>query len=138
MSMYVRTPMSHLARRMAWNRAMEQWVEAEPRVFFPMDVRAEGDEYAITALLPGVKADDLSVQVINDTITLQGEFKKLEDENSTLLRSEIPVGRFYREITLPVPLDTAKVEAHLEDGVLTLRVPKAEQARPKNIKIVTK
>ena len=138
MSMYVRTPMSQLARRMAWNRAMEQWDEADPRVLFPIDIRAEGDDYVITALLPGVKADDLNVQAINDTITLEGEFKKREDENSTLLRSEIPAGRFYREIFLPVPLDTAKVEAHLEDGVLTLRVPKAEQARPKNIKIVTK
>lgn len=139
MSMYVRNPMQQMAaRRMAWNRALEQWAEAEPRVFFPVDVRAEGDDYTITALLPGIQADDLNVQVINDTITLQGEFKKVEDENSNLLLREIPTGRFVREITLPTSLDTSKVEAHLQDGVLTLRVPKAEEARPKSIKIVTK
>lgn len=138
MSMYVRTPMSHLARRMAFNRAMEQWAEAEPRVFFPVDVRSEGDDYTITALLPGIQADDLNVQVINDTITLQGEFKHVEDEKSDLLLREIPAGRFFREITLPAALDTGKVEAQLKDGVLTLRVPKAEEARPKSIKVVTK
>lgn len=139
MTMYVRNPMQQMvARRMAWNRALEQWAEAEPRVFFPVDVRVEGDEYSITALLPGVQADDLNVQVINDTITLEGEFKKVEAENSNVLLSEIPSGRFVREITLPTSLDTSKVEAHLQDGVLTLRVPKAEEARPKSIKIVTK
>ncbi len=139
MSLYVRTPMSQLAaRRMAWNRAMEQWAEAEPRVFFPIDIHSEGDDYIITALLPGVKAEDLKVQAINDTITLQGEFKKHEDENVTTLRCEIPTGRFFREITLPDPLDTGKVEAHLKDGVLSLRVPKAEQAKPKSIKIVSR
>lgn len=139
MTMYVRNPMQQMvARRMAWNRAMEQWAEAEPRVYFPVDVRAEGDDYFITAFLPGVQADNLNVQVINDTITLEGEFKRAEDEKSELLLREIPAGRFFREITLPAALDTGKVEAQLKDGVLTLRVPKAEEARPKSIKVVTK
>lgn len=139
MTMYVRNPMTEmLARRMAWNRAMEQWPEVEVHVAFPLDVRVEGDDYILTALLPGVKAEELNVQVINDTITIQGEFKKPEDEKSEYLRSEIPTGRFYRELTLPAPLDTSKVDAHLENGILTLRVPKAEEARPKSIKVVTK
>ncbi len=139
MTMYVRTPMSEmLARRMAWNHAMDQWREPEDRVGFPMDIRAEENDYVLTALLPGVKADDLNVQVINDTITIQGEFKKIEDEKNELLLDEIPTGRFYRELTMPAPLDTGKVEAHLENGILTLRVPKAEEARPKSIKVVAK
>lgn len=139
MSMYVRNPMSQmLARRMAWNRAMQQWNDAETRVTFPVDVRLEENEYILTALLPGVTAEDLTVQVISDTITIQGEFRKMEDDKSTYLLSEIPAGRFYRELTLPAALDTGKVEAHLEEGVLTLHIPKAEEARPKSIKIVTK
>ncbi|TLN27837.1 Hsp20/alpha crystallin family protein [bacterium] len=139
MTMYVRNPMSHmLARRMAWNRAMEEWSNAETQVAFPVDVRSENDDYILTALLPGVKAEDLNVQVNNDTITIQGEFKKAEDEKSTYLLSEVPSGRFYRELSMPAPLDAAKVEAHLQDGVLSLRVPKAEEARPKSIKIVAK
>ncbi len=139
MTMYVRNPMSHmLARRMAWNRAMEEWANAETQVAFPVDVRSENDDYVLTALLPGVKAEDLNVQVINDTITIQGEFKKDEDEKSTYLLSEVPAGRFYRELTMPAALDAGKVEAHLQDGVLSLRVPKAEEARPKSIKIVAK
>jgi HSP20 family protein len=137
--MYVRNPMSQmLARRMAWNRAMQQWNDAETRVTFPVDVRLEENEYILTALLPGVTAEDLTVQVISDTITIQGEFRKMEDDKSTYLLSEIPAGRFYRELTLPAALDTGKVEAHLEEGVLTLHIPKAEEARPKSIKIVTK
>lgn len=139
MTMYVRTPMSQmLARRMAWDRAMEGFSNTESRVAFPLDVQAEEDAYILTAMLPGVNAEDLNVQVINDTITIQGEFKKEEDEKTTWLLSEIPTGRFYRELTLPVPLDAAKVEAHLKDGILTLRVPKAEEARPKSIKVVAK
>ena len=139
MTMYVRNPMSSmLARRMAWNRAMQQWNDAETRVTFPVDVRLEENEYILNALLPGVKAEDLNIQVISDTITIQGEFKKTEDEKSTYLLSEIPSGRFYRELTLPAALDTGNVEAHLEEGVLTLHIPKAEEARPKSIKIVTK
>lgn len=139
MTMYVRTPMSQmLARRMAWDRAMEGLSNMESRVAFPLDVQAEEDAYILTAMLPGVNAEDLNVQVINDAITIQGEFKKEEDEKTTWLLSEIPTGRFYRELTLPVPLDVAKVEAHLKDGILTLRVPKAEEARPKSIKVVAK
>lgn len=139
MSLYVRTPMSQmLARRMAWNRAMDELAEVESRVAFPIDVRAEEDDFILIALLPGVKAEDLNVQVINDTVVLQGEFKKVEDEKATWLMSEIPVGRFYRELTLPVALNTEKVEAHLENGLLTLRIPKAEEARPKSIKVVAK
>lgn len=139
MTMYVRTPMSHmLARRMAWDRAMEECSNIETRVAFPLDVKAEENEYVLTAMLPGVKAEDLNVQVINDTITIQGEFVKDEDEKSNWLLSEIPTGRFYRELTLPVPLDAAKVEAQLKDGILTLRVPKAEEARPKSIKVIAK
>lgn len=139
MSIYVRNPMSQmLARRMAWNRAMQQWNDADTRVTFPVDVRLEEDKYVLQALLPGVKAEDLTVQVIGETITIQGEFRKFEDDKSTYLLSEIPSGRFYRELTLPAALDTGKVEAHLEEGVLTLHIPKAEEARPKSIKIVTK
>lgn len=137
--MYIRNPMNQmLARRMAWNRAMQQWNDADTRVTFPVDVRLEEDEYILQALLPGVKAEDLTVQVIGDTITIQGEFRKTEDDKSTYLLSEIPAGRFYRELTLPAALDTGKVEAHLDEGVLTLHIPKAEEARPKSIKIVTK
>lgn len=137
--MYIRNPMNQmLARRMAWNRAMQQWNDTETRVTFPVDVRLEEDEYVLNALVPGLKAEDLNVQVINDTITIQGEFKKIEDEKSTYMLNEIPAGRFYRELTLPAALDTGKVEAHLADGVLTLHIPKAEEARPKSIKIIAK
>ena len=98
-------------------------------------MRADGDDFIISALLPGVKADELSIQVVNETVTLQGEIPAETAEDARYLVQERPSGKFYRVIRLPEPLDTAKAEADLSDGVLTLRVPKAEEARPRTIKV---
>ena len=105
----------------------------------PVDVRAEADEYLITASAPGLKSDDLSVEVLADTVTIQGEVAVPEtnDEANWLLR-ERRYGKFARTLTFPVELDCAKAEASVENGVLTLRVPKAETARPKMIKVKAK
>ncbi len=138
MAMYI-TPLNRMRRRM-WERPYqeEQWAEAECDVFVPVNVKAGADEFIITALLPGVKAEDLSIQVVNETVTLQGNLKETADEKENYLLRECPTGRFYRMIRLPEPLDSGKAAADLTDGVLTLRVPKAEEARPRTIKVKTK
>ena len=138
MTLYV-TPISRLRRRM-WERPYEEenWTETEFDVFVPVNVKAGAEEYTITALLPGVKADDLSIQVVNETVTLQGEIKDASEEKDNFLVRECPTGRFYRIIRLPEPLDSGKALADLTDGLLTLRVPKAEEARPRTIKVKTK
>jgi len=110
----------------------------ETEVFFPVDVKADENNFIITALLPGMKADDLSIQVVNETVTLQGEFKYKPEEDGNYLLQEIPSGKFSRIINLPDLLDAAKSEAEMKDGVLTMRIPKAEQAKPKTIKITAK
>ncbi len=137
MTLYVTTPWTRrMAQRRMAQRMWESEMESErPEVIFPVRVKAEDDAYVLTALLPGVGPDDLNVQIINETVTLQGELKLAREEDANYLLSEIPSGRFYRTLTLPEPLDAAKAEASLENGVLTLRVPKAEQARPKVIKV---
>jgi HSP20 family protein len=106
-------------------------------VFIPVDVKAEDDAYVLSATIPGVSVDDLNIQVVNETVTIQGEIKAVEENGGYLLR-ERPTGKFSRVLTLPDELDASKAEADVANGVLTLRIPKAEDAKPKSIKVVAK
>lgn len=126
------------ARHMMERMMESDWPFVEREVIVPVDIKADQDEFIITALLPGVKAEDLNIQIVNETVTIQGEIKDQREENASYLLMERPSGRFCRTLTLPVPLDASKTEASLSDGVLTLRVPKAEEARPKTIKVISK
>jgi HSP20 family protein len=99
------------------------------------NVRDEDEAFVLTALVPGLKAEDLTINILEDVVTVEGELK--QDENEYLLR-ELPTGNFRRSLRLPTPVDADKAEAKIADGVLTLRLPKAESARPKKIKIAAK
>jgi HSP20 family protein len=112
--------------------------ESRSDLFIPVDVRADEDCYVLSALIPGVSAEELNIQVVNETVTIQGEIKNTRAENDQYLLSERPSGRFTRTLTLPDQLDAAKAEAEVSNGVLTLRIPKAEDAKPKSIKVVAK
>ncbi len=102
----------------------------------PLDVQAKDDEYLVYATVPGLKADDLEGEVLGNTVTLRGEvFAPAADDKASWLLQERAYGKFSRSLTLPVELDSTKVDANLENGVLTLRLPKAEAARPKASKI---
>ena len=104
-----------------------------------LDVAAQGDEYVVTAAVPGLKAEDLSLEVLGDTVTLRGELPAPEatDGVEYLLR-ERRYGKFARSLTLPTEVDGAKAEAAIADGVLTLRLPKAETAKARTIKVNAK
>jgi HSP20 family protein len=136
MNMYFRTPYAHMSR--PHMHRFGPWAFAESDVFFPVDVKTSDDSFEVTALLPGLKAEDISIQVVNETITLQGEFKSSVDEKANYLMQEIPAGKFCRTINLPDVLDASKADAEMKDGMLTLRVPKAEEAKPKTVKITVK
>ena len=123
-----------------YHRLAQRWAQMagfEPTHDFSLavDVREEADVYIINALVPGLKADELNIQVLDDVVTIQGEFKA--DESGYLMR-ELPHGSFSRTLRLPVSLDAGKAEARITDGVLTLRLTKAESARPKTIKVAVK
>jgi HSP20 family protein len=107
----------------------------EREMLLAADVKAEDEAYTISSMVPGLEADDVSVEILNNTVSVRGEFKNAEREEGQFLMSELPVGRFSRIITLPTALDPLKAEASLKNGVFTLRIPKAEAARPKVIKI---
>jgi HSP20 family protein len=122
---------------------LQRWFEDElpvheSEVYFPINFKAEPDFFEIIALLPGIKPEELDIKFVNETVSLQGEFKNGNDEEAEYLAHELPSGRFSRVLTLPVTLDASKAEAKMEDGVLTLRVPKAEEAKPKVIKVSSK
>lgn len=108
------------------------------RITFPMDVRADSDSFTITALLPGVNAEDLDIQIVDETITIAGDLKVNRDDGANYLLAERPGGRFQRTLTLPAQLEPDKVKALLEDGILTLNIPKAEEAKPRTIKVKSK
>jgi len=105
----------------------------------PLDVKIDGDDYLISAAVPGLRPEDLHLEVLGDTVTIRGEVTAEEkrEEGNWLLR-ERRFGKFARTVNLPTEVDGSKAEAVVEHGVLTLRLPKAETARPKSIKVKTK
>jgi HSP20 family protein len=140
MTFYVTPYRRMAAMRHAMNRWFEEAGDNEPEqreMLLAVDMRASDEAYNITALVPGLDADDLDIEVLNNTVTIRGEFKTGEDETNKYLVCELPNGRFSRTITLPTETDSSKVEASIKNGVLSLRIPKAEEARPKSIKVKT-
>jgi HSP20 family protein len=120
--------------RMA-RRRMAAAEQAPSTRFLAVNIRDENETYVLTALVPGLKAEDLNIQVLEDVVRIEGNFP--QDENEYLLQ-ELPDGSFRRELRLPAPLDADKIEAKIADGVLTLRLPKAESARPRSIKVAAR
>jgi HSP20 family protein len=100
-----------------------------------INVREEEEAYVLSALVPGLKSDDLNIQVLEDVVRIEGEYQA--DENEYLLR-ELPNGPFTRTLRLPAAVQAEAVEASIADGVLTLRLPKAESARAKRIAVKVK
>ncbi len=106
-----------------------------PQAFDPsIDVRANDNEVVFICDVPGVKREDLEVTVENHVLTLKGmrRFESKDDEQVLLGRA---YGAFKRSLALPDYLDDANLDANLADGVLTIRIPKRAQAKPRKIQI---
>ena len=135
MTLYIRRN----PRRRSLDEISRDWEEDySSEIRFPVDVKAEKDSFIIKALLPGVHPDDLDIQIVNETVMIAGELRADRKEGENYLLAERPSGTFQRVITLPTPLDSSKVEASLDNGVLTLDIPKTEEAKPRTIKIKQK
>lgn len=109
--------------------------EHSHRYSLSVDLQEKDDSYILTAIVPGLKASDLNIQVLEDVVTIEGEFKG--EDNEFLVR-ELPHGSFRRSLRLPAALDAEKAEAKISNGLLSLTLPKAESARPKTVKINVK
>lgn len=104
-----------------------------------LDVFETKEDIVVKASLPGVKPEDVDVSVADNVLTIKGEFKQEEEaKDKNYLRQERRYGSFSREFTLPVEVKSEKAEATFENGVLTLKLPRSETAKPKQIKIKAK
>lgn len=101
----------------------------------PVEVVDKGDSIVVTAELPGVNKDEVDLTVLGDTLTIAGEKKLPAEEGVTYIRHERPHGRFRRLIDMPYSTDQGKISATYKNGILTIRLPKAEEAKPKQITV---
>lgn len=102
--------------------------------FPPIIVSTSGDNVIVRAEIPGIKVNDLDVQVVNDVLTIKGERKtSIEVSKITYLRRERPYGTFARAIVLPERVDAEKVAASYKNGVLVITLPKAPESKPKQV-----
>ncbi len=104
-------------------------------VFPAVNVWDEGEQLFAEAELPGVKSEDLDISVVGDQLTLCGRRPDGTGEETSFHRRERGVGDFSRTLRLPYEVDAEGVEATLRDGVLTLRLPKAQSAKPRKIQV---
>jgi HSP20 family protein len=125
------------------------WDEGFLRQFAPMgpwsegslavDVYETGESVVVKTSIPGVKAEDIDLSIVGDTLTIKGETKEEQEiKRENYLRHERRFGSVCRTVTLPGGLLADKAEADYTDGILTLTIPKAEEIKPKSIKVTTK
>ncbi len=100
----------------------------------PIDVQSDDEAYLITAAVPGLSAEEVTVEVLEDLVTMSGEITLDESDDNQKLLSELS-NSFYRQIRLPEAVNADEIEAKVERGLLTVRIPKADEARPKKIEV---
>jgi len=105
----------------------------------PIDMYHTAKEVVVKAALPGVKPEEVDISITGDTLTIEGETKAEEKtEREDYLYQEHRYGAFHRSVALPSELQTDKAEASFNNGILTLTIPKSEEAKPKQIKVKAK
>ncbi len=104
-----------------------------PRV----DLSETADAYVVELDVPGVSREDININFHDNTLSISGERKseKKEEGKGEYVRVERQYGSFYRSFTLPKTVDTEKIDARYEDGVLVITVPKAEESKPRKIDV---
>jgi len=104
-----------------------------------VDIYETDQDVVVKTSMPGVKAEDLDITITGDTLTVKGETKTEEKvEKANYIRQERRYGAFCRSLTLPTTIVAEKAKAEFENGVLTLTLPKAEEVKPKTIKVKAK
>ncbi len=98
------------------------------------DVWETDDQFIVEAVLPGVSPENVDIRLANNVLTIQGEIQPVDQEGHFHLR-ERQYGKFCRSLQLPVPVNSDQIEANYYNGVLTLRLPKEEAAKPKRIAV---
>lgn len=111
-------------------------ISANDAVTPPIDVHETDDALVVSASLPGMKADDLEMTITGQTLSLRGEFKADDEiKRDQYLYRERRYGSFSRTVQLPVRVQGDQARATFSDGILTLSIPKAEEVKPRQIRI---
>jgi len=127
------TEVNRLAQQLFGAATAGTW--ARPTAM-PVDAFRNGDEFVIAFDLPGVDADAIDIDVERDVLTVRAERRPIDlGDHATAQLSERPLGVFSRQLFLGDALDTDRIEAAYENGVLVLRIPIAERARPRKINV---
>jgi HSP20 family protein len=110
-------------------RPLQSWAPA-------VDFFEDGEQFVLKAELPGVNRKDLDLSLQDGVLTLAGERREEQSfEHAEVHRSERFLGKFQRSFTLPAAVNAANVQASFKDGILTVTLPKAEEAKPKHIEV---
>jgi len=135
------TPLNELRREMdrlfdTFGLGPPPWPLRPRAAAYPaLNIWDERDAFCVEAEIPGVSKDDLEILAVGNELTIKGRRPPLEGQNLTYHRQERGSGEFTRVVTLPAEVDPNQVEAVLKDGVLTVRLPKAASAKPRQIKV---
>ncbi len=120
------------------NLISEGKAQMHATVYPPLNMYETKDALILKAELPGVRVEDLEISLEGDTLTLQGKRLRSQDDTATSYhRREIETGNFSRALALPTKVDLDKMTAKLVDGILTITLQKAEEVKPRQIKIST-
>ena len=115
------------------------WIASVDMASLAIDMYETKEEVVVKAALPGIQPEQVEVTITGDVLTIRGESKEenqVKEEN--YVRKERHLGSFSRAVTLPGGLKADQAEATFENGVLTLKIPKSEESKPKTIKVKTK
>jgi HSP20 family protein len=117
------------------NQVAQRPQRPEPTLLPPVDIVEDAGGITLTADLPGVDQSELSIGIDGRTLTLEAPLRLGEANSLVSVYAEVRANRYQRSFELSSELDTTQVDASLKDGVLTLRLPKLEQAKPRRIEV---
>lgn len=140
-------PFDRLSLRNAMDQLFEDsfvrpgfgWVAPTGAANLAIDMYETKDDVVVKTALPGIKPEQVEVTITGDTLTIRGEAQEENEvKEEDYIRKERRYGSFCRSVTLPSGVKSDKADAVFENGVLTLKIPKADEAKPKSIKVKTK
>jgi HSP20 family protein len=117
------------------NQVAQRPQRPEPTLLPPVDIVEDAGGITLTADLPGVDQSELAIGIDGRTLTVEAPLRLGEDNSLVSVYAEVRANRYRRSFELSSELDTTKVDASLKDGVLSLRLPKLEQAKPRRIEV---
>ncbi|MBF2057646.1 MAG: Hsp20/alpha crystallin family protein [Cyanobacterium sp. T60_A2020_053] len=126
----------HRQMNRLFNELTNTWEEVPSLSNIPLELFDNGDSLILKAVIPGIDKKNIDITVTRQGVRIVGEYhQKQEDKQHNYYLSEFNYGKFERQISLPTPVKNDDVIAHYEDGILTLTLPKVEEAKNKAVKV---